>query len=337
MYYLIIIQILFVLLFYPNSILGQNIGQEIALCTYKEIISFQSEKKLSPHIVIDMYPIPVDFIDDSMNDYWTSISKKCSNCFLEGLSESKKVGQIDYFAEEYVALFGKDKNALQDIRWAMGCPILATNSDFLIRPFAKNLNLSDDFQKFAISYNKSIVKNCQSSKEFYKRIFWFTLWAGERPFMHENKLQSSDDLIEYGNLLMEECIKEKWDENNYKYWFLVRNYIMLAYLCGFEEQIINYQEPLTPNNFFQLQQKLKKYFVLQTSHLIFDTKQIQYIVVPYPRFLTIELPNRPFSEIDYSIQQGQPNYFPRISRKLFLISFNEDFIKKILVPSKRLF
>ena len=311
---------LFVLLVgLSNVVFGEPRGKEIAAEAWEKIKASQPTSVLSKEIVLHGYPFKGDSLDDSMYEYWKPISETCQDAFIEGLSKAVAAEKIEEYAQEFAAKFGTE-GAHADIRWGLACPLLAFNSKSVL--FKENTN--DAFKKFSIAFDKAVVENCLKSKEYYKRLHWFVLWRGDGPFMH-----NGERLVESLDEYFQDILEGKVDETNLEFWHATRYFLSIVYLCSWEDNLIGYEKPLNTENVQELVRRFGKLCFLMTTHVVYNPEESQYVLDQKYRLPPIELPNRPFPEVNYREDAEEP-VFPRISRALFFPGdFDLDFIRKI--------
>ena len=169
---------------------GQPSGQEVASEIWHDIKGCRSSVTLSDEIMLRSFPYPKNDADVAMYNYWHPISEQCQDIFIVGLSKAASIGQIEEFAKEFALKFGTD-GAEADMRWVLACLILAYNSELMsvVRPLKQSapFGKNEIFYQFAIAFNKAIVENCLKSNDYYRRMHWLILWAGDNDMVrHEN-------------------------------------------------------------------------------------------------------------------------------------------------------
>jgi hypothetical protein len=327
---------------------GQDKGTDIANDVWNKIKMVQALEEPNKKFMIDesMYSFIEDiYIDESMGKYWGHLAKNCQDIFCSGLLDASKNNQIDTFAKTYVSKFGNGDTML-DMRWAIACPILATLSDKILHKPEKEI-LSDEFKKFALHYNKAIIDNSLSSETFYKRIVWFTLWSGNKPFRWKNKMpfSSIDDLLrEFEDHYMN-IEKGIWAENNYEYWHIIRYFLVIVYICDWEDTLKMYK--VSSSNFNKENyNKICRHFVRQNTLLlvprpIYDTTKLKYetdISKLTNHLPPLELPVRPLPEYMFQWEVSKNiKTFPRVSKVYFNDSLGQtlDFLHKVSVKQMK--
>ena len=313
------------LFFLLTSSLGLSSGQEIALKVWNEIKSIQSTSALSEGVVLNHFPYRNNDIDDSMFNYWHSISEKCHVVFLEGLLQSAKNNQVKEYAKEFASKFSTE-DAEADIRWVLACPILAYNSRHML---SLNKDENGVFYQFSLAFNQAVVENCLRSKDYYERMHWLILWAGDGPFMHESKGERSDELINWLEFSFKDIFGGKINENDLQFWYALRFFLSLAYLCDYEDNLIGYEGPFDLKYILKVKEGFAKHCCLMVTHIRYNPETTKYETNGNLLLPAIELPNRPFPEINYRADGENPG-FPRISRLLFFEAFETDFFEKLI-------
>jgi hypothetical protein len=333
-------------LFFSNVcfVYGHGKGTDIANDVWDKIKAVSALKEPDTKFMVDefTYSSIIDiYADIPMNNYWFHLAKTCQDIFCIGLAEADKHGQIETFAKTYVSKFGSG-DTMTDMRWAIACPILATLSDKILYKPEKEI-LSEKFKIFAMYYNKAIIDNSLTSDTFYKRIVWFTLWAGNKPFKWSNKMffSSKDDLLGDLEDHFMNIEKDVWVENSYEYWHAMRYFLVIIYLCDWENTLKMYKVSSTNLN-KENYNKISRHFVRQNALLLvprplYNPTKLKYeidiskLTNHLPPF---ELPIRPLPEYIFkweALRNKNIKTFPRVSKIYFndSMGWTLEFLHKV--------
>jgi hypothetical protein len=332
-----------VLFFVSESLIfGRDKGTDIADDVWNKIKAIEPLKEPAAEFLFceSNYSIIQEiYIDGLMSEYWFHLAKNCQDIFCRGLAEAAKHNQIESFAKAYVAKFGSD-DTMSDMRWAISCPVLAALSDLIFDDTIKK-TLSEEFKIFTTYYNKAIIEHSLASDVFYKRIVWFTLWAGNKPFREKNKTRFAINLFETFEDYCTNIEKRKWTENDYEYWMAIRYFLIIIYLCDWEETLKLYK--MSSNNFNKENvTKIRKHFIRQNTFLlvpqpVFDREKIKYETdlsnLTY-RLPPIELPTNPLPEYKYkweTMKSKKIKDLPRVSKMYFndYLGLTYEFLYKV--------
>jgi hypothetical protein len=324
------------------SVYGQDKGTEIANRIWKEIKEVPALEEPDKQFMVEesTYSFTPDIyaIDDSMSKYWMHLAKSCQEIFCKGLVEvSQYDNQIESFAKTFVSKFGSG-DIMSDMRWAIACPQLAALSTIIIYSPEKDL-LSEEFKKFALHYNKAIIDHSLASDTFYKRIVWFTLWAGNKPFTHKNKVAFSleDDLLKELEIHYAEYIEKKiWTEKDHEYWHAIRYFLVIVYICNWEDTLKLYKvssSNLDGENYYKITQHFVRHnTLLIVPRPIYNAETLKFeIDLPKltNRLPPIELPIRPLPEYRFNWESSKLKTLPRVSKVFFNDLLIIDFLNKV--------
>jgi hypothetical protein len=329
--------ILFVFYSCHNILLySQETGEDIAKAMWNDIKSVKSSvadipKKFSGKF--DSYPIDPITIDESMLDYWDSISNQCQDIFIAALTKAHKNNQIENFAKEYAGFFGRD-GAVADMRWVLTCPRLTTPDSLFINhhrsdahipsenyEYNKIAVLKEEVKIFSIAFVKAIVENSIKSKKYRKRMHHLNLWYGCFYF--------GDMTLRYDFEFWDEIKEEKITSKDFAYWHAVRRLISIAYLCDCDN-IFDNMKDVNKKNVEEAYCKIFKYVRLIDSVVSYDQKTLRYTVnMMELKLPPITRPNVPFDD-SYFSNKNDFNSLPRISPALVIMFISDNFNSRIL-------
>ena len=209
-----------------------------------------------------------------VTDYWYQIKAACVAEFDKMAESARSKGEIDQFTEAYVGLFGKE-GPQADIRWAFAC------SGVL---FLNRTGAYPGYEDLAESFTTHIVEACLTSPAYYQRLHWFRRWAGDVS-------NRKDDFDRAGTHLsvVRDCMKCAPHSGSYQ--FAVTNFLMHAYLCGWEDNFSDFTPPGDARYFRAKFRKFFSYYLKNASSLQFDRKEYRFrkpIVTLVPGWLKEE-------------------------------------------------
>jgi hypothetical protein len=178
--------------------------------------------------------------------------------------------------------------------------------------------LNEDFRLFLTVSGRAIVEKSLSSKEFYKRMHWFTLWQ-------EFRIEDLDTYLGLYTMIEE----GKWTEKDYAYWYSMRMIISIAYLCDCEDSFVKLNNNWDINNVKEAYEKLLARISIIGRPVRYDKETCKYDVSLPVELPAVEKPVTPFPDAYFSTDKIAPNSMPRITSRLFTGLFNDIFYEKV--------
>ncbi|MDR2440846.1 MAG: hypothetical protein LBE12_15905 [Planctomycetaceae bacterium] len=315
-------------IFCPVTFCAEKTGEDIAKKMWNDLKSIKSTKTVPQKFTIEFDSYPVEHIyacnDEAMVFYWKHISDKCQDIFIAALANAHKNNQVESFTKTYAGFLGSDGCAA-DMRWVLACPTLTTPNDLFVnfhevQDPPSEVVLKEEVKFFSIVFVRAIVENSLKSKDYCKRMCQLSVWWGF----------SNIDLTR--NLAFNDNYKaieaNKLTKNDFAYWHIIRQLILIAYICDCETILTNIQDLTDNKSIIKAFDLILKQVKLLGGIVSFDQKESRYVVSSFV-MPPITRPKVPFHDAYFSNEQ-KPNAIPRIYFLLVRSLFSDDFTKKII-------
>jgi len=328
------------LLFLPWEavVLSQDTGEIIALNMWQELQKVPIPATFDNTFEFDLIELinnPEGYYEKIAIAFWENCYNQCTAIFLKHYQNAVRADELPQFAKVYASKFGVE-NADSDIRWALACPALTSQSYYLLEPSFIDLEFTAEFKIFSKHFNKAIVNHCITSEDYYRRIHWFTLWAGNHPFSKENKDIYYENVLSSLNDCFQKISTKKWKEEDHEYWFSVRFFLSIIYLCDYEKTLAFNPKNMEREEFLKISDDFKKYSLLMfVPKPVFDHERAKYTVpMTFPQSMfrcpPLDLPQSPFPEVSLLKDNARQKHFlPLISRELFRNDLDINFLQRI--------
>lgn len=240
---------------YPRAADAQQKDTEDYIAAgWKRIVKTQADYALKGTEQLD---------SERVSLYWAQIRAACVKEFDKTLEIARSRNEIDRFAEAYVKRFGTE-GPQADIRWAFAsCGVLFVNRGGALK----------GYEDLVEPFSTHLVEECLASPAYYQRLYWFRMWAGDA-----RNRKSSDgyvsDSVGLQVSLCRDTINAPPGSGSYQ--FGVTRFLMLAYLCNWED---NFSDFAPPGNATYFRRKFAQFEVeyLHDAHSMrFDKKEYRF-------------------------------------------------------------
>lgn len=216
---------------------------------------WQRIKAVEPEVDIRGMSQPT--IEDAA-DYWYPIYERCDAEFQVMLTTARENGELETFARQYVGYFGQD-GPEADMRWALSCTWIS-DCDETVPP-----SIQDGVRPFS----EAIVQSCLESPDIYRRWYWFHLATHPAYYVNSDRPRVGFTVMDIEDGL-------KLTQDDAEFWYAVRSFLVVAYLCDWAGNFSDFDGTVTPEYFREKFPRFKEYFLAKAGSMVFDQEAYHF-------------------------------------------------------------